>query len=214
MWDKQTTSKGFFILSFAGIINKILALIYVPIQLHIVGNYGNGIIGAGYKIYIFIYCLSNAGIPAAISKMVSEQIALGKFTNCQKILKTAGSILLIFGIVSSLFLALGAHWISQKIYQPDAYFMIVALSPTFLFTSIASTLKGYFQGRSNMIPTGIAQIIEQALNSLLTIIFVALFIKYGVEMAAMGSTIGTSFGALGSASFLLIVYFKNRRKVF
>lgn len=208
---KQTTTKGFAILSFAGIINKILALVYVPIQLHILKEYGNGIANAGYTIYIFIFYLSNAGLLNVISKLVSEQIALNNYKNCQKIFKVAGLTLMTMGMVFSILMALGARRIAVYMNLPEAYLTILAISPALLFASISSAFKGYFQGRSNMIPTAISQILEQAVNSTLTIVFAAILIRYGVEKAAAGTTLGTSFGALSAAVYLLIVYLKNRK---
>lgn len=211
---KQTTTKGFAILSTAGIINKILALIYIPIQAYIMKDYGNGIVGAGYTIYIFIFYLSNAGIPSILSKLISEQMVLHHYKNCQKIFKIAGISLVLFGMISSIMMALGAHWISRQISQPEAYLMILALSPAFMFTAVSSAFRGYFQGKSNMIPTAVSQILEQATNSILTIVFAALFIKYGVAKAAAGTTIGTSFGALSAAVYLFFTYLKNRKNLY
>ena len=212
MKDKQTTTKGFAILSLAGVINKFLALAYLPIQTMIVGNYGNGIISAGYKIYILIFALSNAGVPVAISKLISERTALGDFKGAQKIFRIAALLMMILGILFGSVMAIGAGWISKQIAQPKATLMLLALSPALLFTSISSSFRGYFQGRQNMIPTAISQVIEQALNSILTIVFTALLIKYGIEQAAAGSTIGTSLGAAGAALFLFFLYMKSRNK--
>ena len=177
MSDKQSTTKGFAILSLAGIINKFLAIAYVSIQTMIVGNYGNGIISAGYKIYTLIYALSNAGIPVAISKLISERSAMEDYKGTKKILKVAGLILVSLGIFFCSVMLLGAGWISKQISQPDAKIMLLALAPTLLFTSISAIFRGYFQGRQNMTPTALSQIIEQALNSILTIVFVALLIN-------------------------------------
>ncbi|HEY5583254.1 MAG TPA: polysaccharide biosynthesis protein [Ruminiclostridium sp.] len=212
MKDKQTTTKGFAILSLAGVINKFLALAYLPIQTMIVGNYGNGIISAGYKIYILIFALSNAGVPVAVSKLISERTALGDFKGAQKIFRIAALILIVLGVFFGSIMALGAGWISKQIAQPNATLMLLALSPALLFTSISSVFRGYFQGRQNMIPSAISQVIEQALNSVLTIVFAALLIKYGIEKAAAGTTVGTSLGALGAALFLVFFYKKSKSK--
>ena len=76
--DKQTNAKGFTILSAASIINKLLGVLYVPILTLILGNVGNGIYNAGYTIYQLVFMITNAGIPVAISKLISEQIEIGR----------------------------------------------------------------------------------------------------------------------------------------
>lgn len=214
MKDIQTTTKGFAVLSAASVVNKLFSVIYVPILTLIVGNYGNGIINSGYTIYILMYGLSNAGVPVAISKLVSERIALGDYRNSQRILKAAGVIMISFGFAFGVILALGAKWISiNYCHEPKAYLMLLAISPALCFTSVSSIFRGYFQGRLNMIPTGISQIIEQGINSLLTIVFAAILIKYGIEKAAAGTTIGTSAGAMGAAVFLTIIFLLKKNKI-
>ena len=213
---KQSTSKGFFTISSAGIIVKILALIYLPILTAIVTNYGNGIINTGYTIYIFVYAVTNVGIPVALSKLISQYLSEGDFQKAKKTLKVAVRIMIVVGLLSSVLLIIGARWISAQVSQPQAYLMIVCLAPTLLFTSISSTLKGFFQGTTNMMPTAISQIIEQTINSILTITFAALLVyfKNDISKVAAGTTLGTSIGALGSLIFLVTRYFKYRNSIF
>lgn len=205
--DKQSTSKSFAILGTASIVVKVLAIIYLPFQTAILGDYGNGIVAKGYNIFTFLYSLSNAGLPNAISKLVSEQAAKGNYKATQKILKCAYMVLLVLGIIVALFMALGAKLIARWIDQNDAYLMILALSPTLIFTSISCALRGYFQGRQNMVPVAISQVLEQVLNSILTVVFAGLLIGYGTKYGAAGTTIGTIVGALGAAAFLCFVFF-------
>ncbi|WP_279233593.1 oligosaccharide flippase family protein [Clostridium estertheticum] len=81
---EQSTSKGFAILSSAAIAGKFLSIIYVPFLLKIIGgNRPYAIYGVAYQIYAYIYILTNAGIPSAISKIISEFVAVGN-TEVQK----------------------------------------------------------------------------------------------------------------------------------
>ncbi|HEX3027632.1 MAG TPA: oligosaccharide flippase family protein, partial [Clostridia bacterium] len=82
---QQSTSKGFAILSIASILCKVLSLVYVPLQTAIVGYSGNGMISSGYRIYIFMFSLSNAGLPIALSKLISESDAVGNYKGSKKI---------------------------------------------------------------------------------------------------------------------------------
>jgi stage V sporulation protein B len=202
--NKQSTSRSFAILGTASIVVKVLAIIYLPFQTAILGDYGNGIVAKGYNIFTFLYSLSNAGLPNAISKLVSEQTANGNYRAAQKILKCAYLVLLVLGIIVALFMALGAKLIAAWIDQKDAYLMILALSPTLIFTSVSCALRGYFQGRQNMVPVAISQVLA------------ALLIGYGTKYGAAGTTIGTIVGALGAAAFLCFVFFnvigKQRNK--
>lgn len=214
--EKQSTSKNFAILGTASIVVKVLAIIYLPFQTYILGDYGNGVVAKGMSIYGFLYSISNAGLPNSISKLVSEQTAHGNFKAAQKILKCAYLILLCLGAAVGLFMALGAGAIAKWIDQPDAYLMLLTLAPTLIFTSVSCALRGYFQGRQDMVPVAISNILEQVLNSVLTVVFAWLLIDYGTAYGAAGTAVGTLVGALGAAAFLSYLFFnvigKQRRR--
>jgi stage V sporulation protein B len=214
---QQSTAKSFAILGISSIICKILAIIYLPFQWHIMGKTGNAIVANGYIIFTFLFSLSNAGLPSGISKLVSQQTALGNHKASIKILKSAYVVLLALGIVCGLIMLLGADWIANVYFaQPQAKLMIMYFSPTLIVTSVTCALRGYFQGRQNMKAVAISQILEQLFNTIFTVVFAWLLIRKGLEYGAAGTTLGTLLGALAAAAFLVFVYFglfsKQRKK--
>jgi stage V sporulation protein B len=228
----QSETKGFTILSIASVINKLLGLLYVPFLTLILGNVGNGIYDAGYKIYQLVFMITNAGIPVAISKLISEQVAVSRYDVSHKTLKVSGTLLVSVGALSSIIMAVFAKQISVMIGFPESYMTILALSPTLLFTSISCAFRGYFQGRSNMVPTSVSQVVEQGVNTVFTVLFAWIMYRYGtnyainrgitdeasirleaVKFAAAGGTVGTSLGALASALYLCRVYIKNKAEI-
>ncbi len=230
--DKQSSSKGFTILSAASVINKLLGLLYVPIVTLILSNYGNGIHEQGFKIYQLVFVITNTGMPIALSKIISEQLASEKYDLSYRTLRISSVMLVVAGAATSILTAVLAMPLANMMHSPECYLTILALSPTMLFTSISCIFKGYFQGRSNMVPTSISQIIEQAVNSALTIVFAWVLYKYGVNIAvakgitgeteifreavvyaAAGATVGTSVGALVSALYLYSTYRKKRKDI-
>ncbi|WP_123053849.1 polysaccharide biosynthesis protein [Clostridium sp. JN-1] len=208
---EQSTTKGFVILSAAGMLVKVLSLLYIPLFRHIIGDEGYGISSVSLQVYTFIFVLTNSGIPVAISKLISELTAVKNYKDAVKGFKIARFILLILGIIMFLALLLFSRPISNIIHYKKAYLSILTLSPAILFTSIASAYRGYFQGRGNMTPTAISQVIEQAVNIVFSIIFAFYLIKFGVEAGVAGGSIGTSLGALASAVFLMFYYQRNRK---
>jgi len=215
----QSTTKGFAILSAAGLICKILSLVYVPIQTAIVHDYGNNIINFGYRIYVFAFSFSNAGLPSSISKMVSEQLSVGNAKGSKKIFKIATITLIALSLIIAVLLASCANWIAIKTKQREAAVMLLTLSPVFIFTGINCALRGYFQGRSNMVPTAISQIIEQLFNSICTVVFIYLFFNYTGHTlsqknsnAAAGSALGTIAGAVVATVFLIFMYLRTKRQ--
>ena len=230
--ERQSETKGFTILSAASIINKLLGILYVPILTLILGNVGNGIYYAGYNIYQLVFMIATAGVPVAISKLISEQVATSRYDVSHRTLKISGMLLVSVGVVTSVIMAVFARQLSNLIGFPESYMTILALSPTLLFVSVSCAFRGYFQGRSNMVPTSISQIIEQAVNTVFTVLFAWLMYRYGanyalshgiigeesihleaVKFAAAGATVGTSIGALSSALYLCRTYLKNRAAI-
>jgi len=207
----QSVAKGFAILSIAGIFVKVLSLLYIPFLLAIIGDEGYGIYSAAYQVYVFIYVLANSGVPVAISKLVSELIAVGNHKDAVKSFKIARFMLLSIGLLMSMLMFLLAGPLAELLHFSRSTLAIMALSPTLLFTSIASSYRGYFQGTGNMTPTAVSQIIEQVINAIFTVVFAALLMKSGLEKACAGGTIGTSLGAFIAALFLVIFHIRKDR---
>jgi len=206
---KQSTMGGFAVLSAASLIVKALSILYIPILLGIIGEEGNGIYAAAYQVYVFVYVLTNSGIPVAISKLVSELTALNNYKDALRSFKIARFLLIIAGTITTILMMALALPVARLMHFEKSYLAILALSPTLLFTSIASAYRGYFQGKGNMIPTALSQVLEQVVNVIFTILFASLLIKYGVEAACAGGTVGTSFGALCAAILLIIYFLRN-----
>lgn len=208
---EQSTTKSFAILSAAGMIVKILSLLYIPFLKGIITDEGYGVYGAAYSVYVFIYVITNSGIPIAISKLISELTAVKNYRDAVKSFKISRFILLIIGTFMTILMLLFARPLSKAVHYDKAYLSILALSPAILFTSIASAYRGYFQGWGNMVPTAMSQVIEQIVNTIFTLVFAALLMRYGIEAGCAGGTIGTSLGAFASASYLIIFYEKHKK---
>ncbi|MDW8802947.1 polysaccharide biosynthesis protein [Clostridium sp. A1-XYC3] len=207
---EQSTTRGFAILSAATMMVKILSLLYIPFLRLIIGDEGYGIYGASYQVYAFVFVLTNSGIPVAISKLISELTAVRNYKDAVKGFKIARFILLAIGILMASLLLIFAEPLARAVHYNKAYLPILTLAPAVLFTSIASAYRGYFQGRGNMTPTAVSQVIEQVTNTVFGLIFALYLLKYGVEASYAGPPIGTSLGALASATFLIFYYERNK----
>ncbi len=207
---EQSASKGFATLSIATMIVKLLSLIYSPFIFKILGgNRAFGIYSVTYQIYTFIYVLTNVGIPSALSKLVSEFIAVEDYDSAVKVFKISRLLLFIIGIIMSIIMFFISGFLTSWMNYPEARYSIIALCPAILFTSVASAYRGYFQGMGDMIPTAISQVLEQILNTIFSLFFAAILIGIGIEFGCVGGTIGTTIGALVSAMYLIRTYEKK-----
>ncbi|ABN54260.1 MAG TPA: polysaccharide biosynthesis protein [Hungateiclostridium thermocellum] len=210
---KQSITKGFAVLSAAGLITKILSVLYIPFLLAIIGDEGNGIYAAAYQVYVFIYVIANSGIPVAIAKSVSELTAVGNYKDALRIFKISRFFLIIIGTVLTVLMFVTAKPLAVMINSEKSFLAIAALSPTLFFTALASAYKGYFQGMSNMTPTAVSQVVEQIFNMIFTVLFAALLINKSLEAACAGGTVGTTVGALASVIVLIFIYNRRREEI-
>lgn len=211
--SEQSLAKGFAILSFSGIVVKLMSLIYIPLLKNILGGEGYGIYQVAYQVFVWVYVVGNSGIPIAISKQISEFISAENFKDAIRVFKISRTILVVVGIITSILMFTTAGFTASLLKHPEAALPIAFLAPSLFFTCINSAYRGYYQGRGNMIPTSVSQIIEQVINVIFTLLFAYLFIvKKDVIWACAGGTIGTTLGAL-FCTFYLIHYHSKHRKI-
>ncbi|MPQ42824.1 putative polysaccharide biosynthesis protein [Clostridium tarantellae] len=216
---EQSISKGFAILSLASIISKVISVLYVPLLTRIIGKEGMGIYGQVYEVFVFIYALTNVGIQTAISKYVAELNAEGNYRDSLRTLKMSRTILLILGSFFTLVMMLGAPIIAKLSNNPQMVYGLVFLSPTVMVTSVLVAYKAYFQGRNQVIPIGVATVIEQVVNVGLSLICAYFLMKAGnttfatklgpdagPALGAAGGTVGTSIGALIAVIYFIYIY--------
>jgi stage V sporulation protein B len=209
--ENQSITKGAAILSVAGILVKILSILYMPILILIFHDTGNKLYGTTYNIYAFIYIITNSGIPVALSKFVAELRVSGNYKDAVKAFKISRFFLLIIGLIFATLLSLFSVRLANFFSHPEIYLALIALSPTLIFTCVTSAYRGYFQGSSNMTPTAISQIIEQVINILISLPFAYVLLgpsRDNLVGSVAGATLGTSAGAL-VAVFILVWFYKK-----
>ena len=216
---KETFMQGVITLVFSQLLIKGLGLIYT---LYLTnrsgfGDRGNGIVAASYQIYAVLLTISSTGVPNAISKLVSERVALGDHKGAYRIFKIAFATFAVIGLVGSLMLFFGAGLIANKWLQiPDAEMTLVALSPAVFFVAISSVMRGYFNGRQNLKVTARSQTLEQIFKTTLTIIIVeivAIISNTSTIWMAGGATLATTLATFVGFGYLYLFYQTRRREV-
>ncbi|MBQ9280311.1 MAG: polysaccharide biosynthesis protein [Clostridia bacterium] len=171
---KQSFMAGVFTIIFAQIIIKILGLVYRVVITNIpyFGDEGNGLYAHGYQIYMLLLAIASIGVPSAISKLVSERIAVGKRKEAHYIFKVALLLFGMIGFIGSAFLFFSAGFIANKIGNPDIQGIMIVLSPAVFFVAVAAVIRGYFNGLYNMKVSSNSQVIEQVFKTILTVVLV------------------------------------------
>ena len=205
--SKNTFLEGALILTFAGVLVKIIGSVNRILLSRLLGGEGIGLYQMAYPIYLLALSISSAGIPVAISIIVAEKVALSDFRGANRVFNISLGLLSITGILFTFLLYFGAGWLIEQHFVRDerAYYAIVALAPAILFVTILSSYRGYFQGLQMMTPTAISQIFEQFFR-VVTMIFLAYYLlPFGLEYAAAGASFGAAPGAL--IGLLTLIYF-------
>ncbi|MDD6265407.1 MAG: polysaccharide biosynthesis protein [Clostridia bacterium] len=164
---KQTTKKtvnlfysGVLMLTVANILVKIIGVfLKVPLS-GIIGTNGMGYYSSAYDIYVWLYMVSTAGIPVAISIMISESRSKGNLREAKKIFRIALVSFIVIGTIGTGAMMGACKWFSSLYEMPHLYWSILTIAPTLLFVCVSCAIRGYFQGYQHMTPTAISEVIE------------------------------------------------------
>lgn len=205
---------GVTVLTLSTVFVKVMGLVYKIPLMHVLGAEGMGYFNSAYEMYTLFFIISTAGIPVAISIMVSESMAKGRIENAERIFRKSLSLLIFIGTLGSLLMCFGAGVISDVINSSGSKLSLVFVAPTVLFISISGAIRGYFQGNGNMTPTAVSQVIE-ALGRLVLGLGFALVAKskgLDTDEVAAFSILGLTVGTAISSTYLCIVKFVNSPK--
>lgn len=213
MENKANFLKGALILSIAGAISKVLGAVYrIPLARWL-GGEGMGLYQMAYPIYTTILALATAGVPVAISVLVSKKETEGINGDSKRIFRVSLLMLFIFGIILSLLVIQFAHFLAGTVlHEPRAYYPIVAVAPAIFFAGLMSVFRGYFQGQQWMLPTAVSQVIEQLFRVTAVLILALLLLPRGLEYAAAGATFGAVVGGVVGLIVLIIFYVFYQKK--
>lgn len=213
---KQTFMKSVAVVMIAQLAIKLMGFIYRVILTNIQGfqDVGNSYYGTGYKVYVFILALATTGVPSAISKLVAEKMAVGDPKGAHKIFRTAIKLFTFVGLFFAAILFFGAEFISVHLLSnPGVAGTLATLAPAVLFVSIAAVFRGYFIGMQNVSAHSVGQVIEQIVNSVLSVVFVLMLMGKSPEIMAMGSTAATAVSTFVALAYLYMFYQKNKASV-
>ena len=201
------------ILAMAGILVRIIGMLYRIPLVNIIGSEGNGIYSAAYNVYNIMLVLSAYGLPMAVSKLVSARFAQKQYKNAAQIFRCALTTAICTGGVAALILFFGAGFIEGVFYKGVSGIAIPLriLAPTIFIVAILGVMRGFYQGQENMIPTAVSQLAEQIVNAAVSIIAGYILVNTFKNSAnasaygAAGGTLGTAVGALTALVFLVIL---------
>ena len=157
---KQSVLNGALVLSMAVVVITIIGAIYKMPLTSLIGGVGRGYFNSAYEIFTPIYAISMAGLPIAVARMVSENVALHHYGEARMVLKTALRMFFIIGILGTVVLFLISIPYTKYVAGPRNLPAVLAIAPSLFFCCIMSAYRGYYEGLQNMKPTAVSQIFE------------------------------------------------------
>lgn len=230
LMSENTNRKNSFILqagilAAAGIVTRIIGLLYRSPLHHVIGSLGFGYYSVAYNYYTIVLLIASYSIPTAISKLIAQKLALREYKNAHKVFRCALIYVLAVGGAASLFLFFGAGLLVVEEVIP----VLRVFAPTIFIYGILGVFRGYFQAHNSMVQTSLSQILEQIANAAVSIGAAYLLIRVNMgsmeipadeaaqsERAiygAVGSALGTGAGVLAALLLIVWLYSLNRESI-
>lgn len=219
---KKSRRDGFMIqaaiLAAAGFLSRIIGLLYAVPLYQIIGEEGNGYYATAYDIYFMILLISTYSIPTAVSKVISQRLAVEEYKNANKLFKCS----IIYVLVVGSFTAAITFIFAPSLVVDQSVLCLRIMAPTIFFSGLLSVFRGYMQAHNTMVPTAISQIIEQIMNAVVSVAAAYIFtmpFRGGVDESkiavhgAAGSAFGTFAGVIAGLIFILIIYMRRRSDI-
>ena len=212
------------ILAAAGIIVRLIGILYRIPMTNIIGDEGMGYYSTAFNVYNIMLILSSYSLPLAVSKMVSARLAKGEYRNAARVLVSALVYATIVGGAACLITWNMAEFFAGTVFKtPLCVYALRSLAPTIWVMAYLGVLRGFFQGHGTMVPTAISQILEQIVNAVISVVAASALFKTGLAAleagktgnypqayGAAGGTIGTGAGAFSAFLFVLFLLFLYR----
>ena len=216
---KSSLLRNTSILMIATIVSRVIGLLYRSPLGAAIGSEGLGYYGTASNVYVILLLISSYSIPMAVSKIISERLALKQYRNAQRVFHGALIYAATVGGLAALLAFFGGKYLLAY-NQQSALPALRVLAPTIFFSAILGVLRGYFQAHNTMVPTSVSQILEQIANAVVSILagylLISAFATDSTSKAILGSvggTMGTAAGVLVGLLFMIFVYRVNRRGI-
>lgn len=201
---KQNFLHGAALLAIATAVVKVVGALYkIPLKM-VIGDQGYGYFCTAYDIYSVLLMVATAGLPVAMSRMISKESALGQYNQVRRVYKAARGLFLGLGLISGLLMFLFCRELAAFQGQPDAWASVACLAPCAVLMGIMSTYRGFFQGQGNMRPTSNSQMLEAVVKLIigLAAAYGLMLLTQSVALAASGAILGVTISCVVSVLYL------------
>lgn len=200
---------GMTVLGLAGVICKLVGVLYSIPLTWMIGTSGLGVYNAVFPAYNLLLTISSAGLPVAVSRLVARSLAKDNPRGAKNVFKTALLLLLLLGSVATLLMIAGIDVLVKASDQPDSRLGFLVIAPCVAIVCVLSAFRGFMQGQQHMTPTAISQLIEQVGKVFLALPMAYFGSKHSIAYGAAGALLGTTIVEGIALLYMIILYFRR-----
>lgn len=157
------------------VLVKVISVLYKIPLTSLIGATGRGYFGIAYNLFIPFHAVCMGALPVVVSKLVSEASATDDYARIRVLRKASFKLMLALGCGATLLLLLIA-W-PYCVYVgggSGAFYCILALAPSMVFSCLSGARRGVFEGRMNMTPTAVSQLIDSLFKAVFGVLLARL----------------------------------------
>ncbi len=209
---KQSFFGGAAVLAAGIAVVKVIGAVFAIPLFNILGDAGAADFNNAYNIYSALLVISTAGLPVALSKMVSEANALHRERQARGIFRVSFAAFLTLGALSFFIMWFGNKWCAGLLHNPNAAYGIRVLAPAVVCVGCLSAFRGYAQGTFRMTPTAVGQVMEALCKLFIGLALAKHFIALGrgESVAAAGAIAGVTIGTVLALLYMIVDYLLHR----
>ena len=201
---------GMTVLGLAGVICKLVGVLYSIPLTWMIGTQGLGVYNAVFPAYNLLLTISSAGLPVAVSRLVARSLAKDDPRSAKNVFKTALLLLTVVGSVATIIMLAGSNLLAIASDQPTSRIGFQVIAPCVLLVCMLSAFRGFMQGQQNMTPTAISQLIEQVGKVFLALPMAYFGSKIGIEYGAAGALLGTTIVEGIALVYMVLLYYRKK----
>lgn len=201
---KNNFFTGALILSIGGVLAKIFSAIYRIALTRILGGEGIGLYQLVFPLYSLCVVLATAGLPMAISKVISRN------KNCQaQVVKKCMALTSLIALIIAFVLASCSKPLAMLQGAKEIWICYLILAPTIILITASSVFRGYFQGAGYFSPSTVSTTMEQFVKLLVGLILCSVLVRVSLFAAIVGAMIAIAASEIISLVVLLIYFGRN-----
>lgn len=198
---KQSFLKNAAYLSAAGLAAKAIGAFYRIPLFSAVGGYGMGLYQMAYPLFCVLLTFSSAGIPAALSRLIAQERARG--AENASTLHVSLRLFAVLGIAGTFAMCLLSPWMARLQGDRGLTLCYFALAPSVFLVALIAVLRGYFQGKNDMIPTAVSELVEQIVKAGAGLLLASRF-PGDPQRAVAAALFGVTLSELAALAFLAV----------